>query len=175
MDHMDEGDFVFKHYIWDTDYELADYEFMRMDAIVAERLYGNPRIVDIYGYCALGMLNEAMQNGDIEDVAVPSERGRDSDKYRGLENSKELRVFNDLSGTKKLEYALDMAEAVLLLHSYPGGVIVHDGTSPAKLCFLSCVWERSRHSDPLNLVLTLFSRHPTFAIPLIQRWHTEAE
>lgn len=77
------------------------------------------------------MINEAMQNGDMDHVAVPSKNGRSS-SYEGLEKSKELKVFNKLTGTQKIEYALDMAEAVLLLHSYPDGVIVHDGTSPSQ-------------------------------------------
>lgn len=111
-----EGDFVFKEYIWDSEYALEDYEFMRMDAIVAERLYWSPRIVDIYAFCGLGMINEAMQNGDMEHIAVPTGNGRSS-SYEGIENSSTLKVYNTLAGTQKLEYALDMAEVCIVCSS----------------------------------------------------------
>lgn len=95
---------------------------MRMDAIVAEKLTSSPRIVDIYGFCGLGMINEAMDKGDIEKVAVPG-KGRIGQE---LNNKLKLDVRNNLTGITKLRYSLDMVEAVALLHGYPGGVIVHD-------------------------------------------------
>jgi serine/threonine protein kinase len=74
-------------------------------------------------FCGAGMINEAMVRGTLEEVAVPSGDGRPE---KGIEDEKHLDVRNNLSGTVKLKYALDMAEAVLLLHAHPGGVIVHD-------------------------------------------------
>lgn len=94
-----------------------------MDAIVTERLTWSPRIVDIFGFCGSSMLNEAMVNGDLEKVAVPSKTGR---LGHALNDKEHLDVRNNLTATKKLEYSLDMAEAVLVLHSFPDGVIVHD-------------------------------------------------
>lgn len=96
---------------------------MRMDAIVNEKLSWSPRIVNIYGYCGLGMISEAMQSGDLETLAIPTKVGRLS---MAIDVSSSLEDRNTISGKQKLEYSLDMAEAVLLLHSYPGGVIVHD-------------------------------------------------
>jgi len=113
---------AFKAYYWGADYSNADFEYMRMDAIVAERLTWSPRIVDIYGYCGTGMINEAMVKGDIEDIAVPSDGRLDEP----LNDKDHLVIKNKLYPSQKLEYALDMAEAVLLLHSFPDGVIVHD-------------------------------------------------
>ena len=95
---------------------------MRMDAIVAEKLSYSPRIVDIYSYCALGMINEAMHNGDMENVAVPG-KGRIGHK---LPPGKEAEPRNKLTPLQKLKYSLDMVEAVVLLHGYRDGVIVHD-------------------------------------------------
>lgn len=97
-----------------------------MDAIVSERLLSNTRIIDIFGYCGTGMISEAMMNGSIGRVAMPSGEGRGV-QYKGIEKSLTLQVFNELSGTLKLKYALEMTEALLLLHSYPDGVIVHNG------------------------------------------------
>ena len=87
---------------------------MRMDAIVAEKLTWSPRIVDVYAFCALGMINEAMQNGDMEHVAVPNDKGRSS-SYEGIENSESLQVYNTLTGSQKLRYALEMAEVSFCL------------------------------------------------------------
>ena len=177
MSNLEEGDFVFKEYIWDSNYELEDYEFMRMDAITAERLYWSPRIVDIYAFCGLGMINEAMVHGDMEHIAVPSGEGR-SEEFEDPETSQKLKVYNQLTGTKKLEFALDMAEAVLLMHSFPDGVIVHDGTYPTKvfegkqaqffhtqltsLCFLPCLTDIQLSqfllSNEGTLVLNDFNR-----------------
>jgi Protein tyrosine and serine/threonine kinase len=114
---------IFKAYYWGAAYSFEDMEFMRMDAIVAERLTWSPQIVDIYGFCGTGMINEAMENGDLEKLAVPTGKGR---LGHALDDKAQLDVRNKLTGTKKLELSLEMAEAVLLLHSYPDGVIVHD-------------------------------------------------
>ena len=94
-----------------------------MDAIVAERLTSSPRIVDIYGYCGTGMINEAMMNGDVEKVAIPSYAIK---KKEDVETSESLQTYNNLTATQKLKYALDMVEAVLLLHGFEDGVIIHD-------------------------------------------------
>ena len=96
---------------------------MRMDAIVNEKLNGNPEIVHSYAFCGNSIIGEAMALGDLRKVAFPYGIGR---KLSDIDNEKTLIVRNNLSGTQKLEWSLQMAEAVLLLHSYPGGVIVHD-------------------------------------------------
>lgn len=114
---------VFKAYYWGNAYRFEDFEFMRMDAIVSEKLTYSPRIVDIYGFCALGMINEAMQLGGLEKVAIPNRHGR---LGRELPAVAELDVRNKLSPAQKLKYSLDMAEAVLVLHGYSDGIIVHD-------------------------------------------------
>ena len=109
LSQLHEGDFVFKEYIWDSEYGKDDFEFMRMDAIVAEKLTWSSRIVDVYAFCALGMINEAMQNGDMEPIAVPSGNGR-STSLEAPEKSVKLKVENKLTGSQKLHYAWEMAE-----------------------------------------------------------------
>lgn len=121
-DLINDSKVVYKSFVFDAKFSYEDYEFMRMDAIVAEKLTSSPRIVDIYGFCGLGMINEAMDKGDIEKVAVPG-KGRIGQE---LNNKLKLDVRNNLTGITKLRYSLDMVEAVALLHGYPGGVIVHD-------------------------------------------------
>jgi serine/threonine protein kinase len=114
---------VFKSFFWGSEFQYDDFEFMRMDAIVNEKLNGIPRIVKSYGFCGTGIIGESMINGDLEKLAVPNEVGRFE---KPLDDKGQLVVRNNLSGTKKLELSLEMAEAVLLLHYFSGGVIVHD-------------------------------------------------
>lgn len=125
---------VFKHFYWGNDYAYDDYEFMRMDAIVNEKVNGNPRIVESFGFCGLSFLGEAMVNGDLEKLAIPSGQGR---IRRSLEDEHHLVLGNNLTGTQKLELSLDMAEAVRVLHSFPGGVIVHDDIQLPQFLFSS--------------------------------------
>lgn len=125
---------VFKSYNHEYDYQLEDFEYMRMDALVAEIFTSSPRTVSILGFCAMAMINEAVLGGRVEEAVLSPLEHESDDDYRELsdtvaelEQKDELVVLNELTGSEKLQYALDMAEAILLLHSYPGGVIVHDG------------------------------------------------
>jgi serine/threonine protein kinase len=114
---------VFKAFYWGASFNYEDFEYMRMDAIVSEKLTWSPLIVDIYGFCGTGMINEAMEKGTLKQVAVPTGAGR---LGYPLDPNKELEVRNTLNESEKLSYALQMAEGVRVLHSYPDGVIVHD-------------------------------------------------
>ena len=109
---------MLKEFVWDYDFTYVEYEYMRMDALVSEIFTFSDRIMDIYGFCGTGLLNEAAVHGDIERIAVPND-GRPKDE-NGID------VRNSILPSKKLEFALDMVEAVALLHSNPNGVIVHD-------------------------------------------------
>jgi hypothetical protein len=108
---------------WDYEFVYDDFEYMRMDAIVNEKLNGNPQIVNSYAFCGSSIMGEAMSNGDLHNVAIPTGTGR---VIQILNEDKNLTVMNDLSGTQKLTWSLEMAEAVMMLHGYPDGVIVHD-------------------------------------------------
>jgi serine/threonine protein kinase len=116
---------AFKKYRWDASYDFRDLEFMRMDAVVAEVLSAEPDIVDIYGFCALAMVNEGILGGDLEDKATPIEieRGAFIENNRSANGPQPL---NNLTATQKLVYSLEMAAALSKLHAYHGGVIVHD-------------------------------------------------
>lgn len=42
-----------------------------MEGAVTAQLAPHPLLVDIYGFCALSMFNEAMMTGDLEHKAQP--------------------------------------------------------------------------------------------------------
>jgi serine/threonine protein kinase len=112
---------VLKQYNYERNFRFHAYEYMRMDSLVNERLSWSSRIINIYGFCGLSVINEAATK-DLESVAVPG-KGRPSEP---LNDTLALDVRNNLTGTQKLEFALAMFEATSLLHAYPGGVMVHD-------------------------------------------------
>ena len=114
---------VVKMLNWQYNFTYADFEYMRMDAIVNEKLNGNPEIVKSYAFCGNSIIGEAMLLGDLHKVAIPSGIGRE---LPNQDDEESPIVQNALSGTQKLEWSLQMAESVLLLHAYPGGVMVHD-------------------------------------------------
>ena len=126
--------FVLKMFTLDTDFGYDNYEFARMDANVNEKLNGNARIVSLYSYCGLSTTSEAMMQGDLETVAVPTGVGR---PVTIPKDEQQLSVRNTLSGTQKLVRSLEMAEAVLLLHTFSGGVIVHDDIQLSQFLFSS--------------------------------------
>ncbi|GKY95066.1 hypothetical protein MPSEU_000470800 [Mayamaea pseudoterrestris] len=113
-------------------YDTADFEYMRMDTIVAERLSSRPEIVNIYASCGLANLNEPMVNGNLEMAALP--HGVRAPNIH-LDDKYQLDPQNRFLPSQKLLYALEMAEAVSTLHSYPGGVMVHDDIQMSQFLF----------------------------------------
>ena len=91
------------------------------EAVVSEALSPNPHIVDLYSYCGLSMLSEAMERGDLHGVAAPvyerCQENLPADQW-------ELR--NNLTSSQKVQYALEMAQAVQILHEHAAGTIVHN-------------------------------------------------
>lgn len=49
--------FAFKKFAEEAEYDYQDFEYMRMDSIVAERLSSREEIVSIYAFCGLSNLN----------------------------------------------------------------------------------------------------------------------
>jgi hypothetical protein len=113
---------VFKTLRYELDFNYESYESIRMDALLSEKLSRSSRIVDIYGFCGLSILSEALMHGDLMDLAVPNGGYLKEPRV----DKEKLHDHSPFSPEKKLELALDMVEAVVLLHSYPGGVMVHD-------------------------------------------------
>lgn len=107
------------------DVEVDGFEFVRMDAMVAELVSSSPRTYDIYGFCGLSIMSEFFYHGDIEDTVIPGEHEGFA-KQEDLHDEKELKPQNNLTATEKLILALEMAEGIAVLQGNSGGVIVHD-------------------------------------------------
>jgi serine/threonine protein kinase len=105
-------------------FTIKNYEFMRMEGTTNAILAPHPLVVDMYGFCSFSMFSEAVMGGDIDEKAVPF-----YDRHKHCEETfdeEHLLKLNSLHPTTKLEWALDMAEAVALLHNHERGLIIHD-------------------------------------------------
>jgi hypothetical protein len=109
----------------DNKFGPGEYEFVRMDAMVAERLTSSPRIYDIYGFCGLSILSEFFPYGDIEDEVVTGSGYLLTKEEQQRQKSDDLKSYNDISSERKLDLSLQMAEALADLHGNEDGTIVH--------------------------------------------------
>ena len=107
-----------------NDYELMEY--VRMDAIVAERLSASPRIYDIYGHCALSIASEFFYHGDIEDVSAGEIGYESTSGDEETDDKDDWGPRNGLTPAQKLVLGLDMAESLADLHGHAAGMIIHD-------------------------------------------------
>ena len=107
------------------DFKTGDFEYVRMDAMVADRLTSSPRIYDIYGFCGMAIMSEYFPYGDYEDVAVPGTGYLLTTKEQIEQQENELTPYNDIESIEKLRISLQMAEALADLHGDPNGAIVH--------------------------------------------------
>lgn len=115
---------VLKTASYGTEYKPANWEYYRMDAAVASAVTPHPLFVDIYGSCALAMLSQPMPLGDVNEASIPRYSRHHCDRF-SLKGHSHLVLLNDLNATTKLEWALQMAESIAMLHYHPRGVIVH--------------------------------------------------
>jgi hypothetical protein len=134
-------DSVIKTLRFDLEFNFETFESIRMDGLVSEKLGWSSRIVNIFGFCGVSIIAEALRHGDLLALSVPkggylTEPRKDKEK---------LQDHSPFSPQKKLELALDMVESVALLHSYPGGVIVHDDIQLSQVrqsgqasCYIRC-------------------------------------
>ena len=67
---------------------------------------------------------------DLLDVVHRKYSRRHCGRTDLRESEDELVKMNDIPATTKLEWALQMAESMALLHNHPRGVIVHDDVQP---------------------------------------------
>ena len=105
------------------------YEFIRMDALVMERLTSSPRIADIYGHCATSVYSEFLPN-EAEENIIPG----DGDG-KNLKDKDDVDPQNDYTISEKLDMALQMAESMADLHGFKDGIIVHDDIQLAQFLF----------------------------------------
>ena len=104
-------------------FTYENYEFVRMDALVSERLTFSPRIVDIYGHCGLSMLSEWLPSKDLEYLVVPTSGYI---KREEVYPDNDVHPRNNITVVDKLLIAKEMAEALAILHGFRDGIIVHD-------------------------------------------------
>lgn len=101
--------FVLKEIRYDNEMHYDAHEYVRVDALVTERMTSNPQIVNMYGFTGFSILAEVFVNGDIEeDVVGFDDRIRSFNPYA----DPELRTWNNFTGTQKLKLALSMVEPV---------------------------------------------------------------
>jgi hypothetical protein len=112
------------------DYGMNHFEYVRMDAIVAERLAMSPRIYDIYGYCGLSLFSEFFPHGDVEGEAIEGDGFPEDDAF-----GETLESMNKITLLDKLGIGCDMAEAIADLHGYKGGVIIHGDIQLAQFLY----------------------------------------
>ena len=105
------------------------YEFIRMDALVMERLTSSPRIADIYGHCATSVYSPFLPN-EAEEKIIPGEGDGTN-----LKDKDDVDPQNDYTISEKLDLALQMAESIADLHGFKDGVLVHDDIQLAQFLF----------------------------------------
>ena len=113
-------------------FTYENYEFVRMDALVSERLTFSPRIVDIYGHCGLSILSEWLPSGDLEHVVVPTSGYVEKEE---LQPENDVHPRNNITVVDKLLIAKEMAEALAILHGFQDGIIVHDDIQLSQFLF----------------------------------------
>ena len=123
---------------------MADREYTRIDALVAERLTASKRIYDIYGHCGIGIMSEFFPHGDVENTIVPGEGYLTPDEIRKGALRK-LTSYNNFTSREKLVMSLQMSEAVADLHGYEYGVIVHQDIQPSQF-----LWTKDKSLVKLN-------------------------
>ena len=132
MDLTEDPRVVFKTSdVEDYGFDYSDYEFIRMDGLVSERLTAYDNIVDMYAFCGIAFVSEAMMDGELETAAVPL-GGR---KKVELNDKDGLDPRNNFTAEQKLQYGLEMAEAIAVLHSFPDGMIIHDDIQMTQFLF----------------------------------------
>ena len=104
-------------------YDLGATELsnVQLEALVMEKLAGASRILDIYGYCGTSLKVEAMLKG-ISGQIIP---GKGVAEQENLYKEGDFRSFNNLTSNEKLVTATAMAEALVDLHDFDDGMIVH--------------------------------------------------
>jgi len=105
------------------------YEFIRMDALVMERLTSSPRIADIYGHCATSIYSEFLPNEAEEFIVLGEGDGEN------LNDEDDVKPNNNYTISEKLDMALQMAESIADLHGFKDGVLVHDDIQLAQFLF----------------------------------------
>ena len=111
---------------------------MRQDGVMYAAMGPHPLLVDMYGYCSVGLLSEFMMGGTLEDALGVPDRCNDTTEPDNHNHHQTIREpiippsnqhghthRRPWSAVEKLQFALNVAQAVALLHNNQWGVIVH--------------------------------------------------
>jgi serine/threonine protein kinase len=120
-------DFIWRQLAFNHYPNFEYFEYVRMDALVSERLTSSPQIVDIYGYCGNSMLSEYFPDGDLVSIVSPKGGYMAADRLeRHYRLHRQVKPLNDIPTNDKLIMALQMSESLAWLHGFPDGLLVHD-------------------------------------------------
>eukprot|EP00522_Entomoneis_paludosa_P015623 CAMPEP_0172449426 /NCGR_PEP_ID=MMETSP1065-20121228/8141_1 /TAXON_ID=265537 /ORGANISM="Amphiprora paludosa, Strain CCMP125" /LENGTH=433 /DNA_ID=CAMNT_0013201101 /DNA_START=371 /DNA_END=1672 /DNA_ORIENTATION=- len=124
VDSGDSSKFVLKEAFLNTNIHYTEslLKTHQMDAVVSAAVVPHPLMVDFYGYCSLSLLNEFMDHGVAQDQIIKDKR---CEGNTTMSSDHPLVTASDVSPSKKIAYALEMAESLALLHNNPLGVIIH--------------------------------------------------
>ena len=149
-EYADESEkIIIKELRYDHDETIDMFEFIRMDAVVAERLTASPLTFDLYGFCGLTVVSEFFQYGDIEADVLYNGEGVLADGET-LDDSEHVDPKNGFTPIQKLEISLQMADSLAALHNFEGGVIVHDDVQLSQFLYTS--------NDKTHIKLNDFNR-----------------
>ena len=91
-----------------------------MEALILERLTASPRILTLYGYCGISLMEEVMVL-EVDDAIIPTSGYANRQVLEQLPHAKPQ---NRLSAIEKLILALGMAESLADAHGFQDGIIV---------------------------------------------------
>jgi hypothetical protein len=123
--------------------EYDSFEYVRMDALVAERLSANPRSFDIFGFCGLSITSQLFRHGDVEWLVVSG-----SGYSKNLYDRAALKPHNRFTPIQKLVIALEMAKGLVPLHG-ANAMIIHDDVQNSQYLF---------NDDKSMIILNDFNR-----------------
>lgn len=132
LNHTYSGEVVLKVLRVERGYNTENYEYVKNDALVMERLTSSPRIVDMYGHCGSSILQETLEH-DIESLVVPEPGWLKNN--RTLNDEHDVDPQNKFTPLQKLSIALSIAEPIADLHGFKDGVIVHDDIQLAQFLY----------------------------------------
>jgi len=115
----------------DNPFTIDRYEFIRMDALVMERLTASPRITSIYGHCATSIISEFLPH-EVQNFVIPGSGYITNDH---LNDNEDVNPHNNLTPAQKLQMALKMTESIADLHGFTDGIIVHDDIQLAQFLY----------------------------------------
>jgi len=80
-----------------NDFRDSEYEIVRIDALVSEKMSFSNRIVDIYGFCGITTISEFMSGGDLDSLVSsiePDNRGQIQSLWELRNITKYPKAFN---------------------------------------------------------------------------------